>query len=172
MITEKDNVFYCDCGFSFERGRSGNHECGDGLRRKLESFRTAFMEYSEKTDWMQADKRFDVIKPWGKHRADVLKLYIDHLESKLEAAEKRIAELNQHNYALTAKIEPMDRRIAELEEDITDDVHDEIIELLKSGDLEVICFKSEHEDAERIRMMLYKWRSTYFDTNAGVRNSA
>ncbi|EPK0228176.1 hypothetical protein P0300_004620 [Enterobacter hormaechei] len=69
MITEKDNVFYCDCGFSFERGRSGNHECGDGLRRMLESFRTAFMEYSEKTDWMQADKRFDVIKPLGKHRS-------------------------------------------------------------------------------------------------------
>ncbi|HDS4883317.1 hypothetical protein ACYDHR_10165 [Klebsiella aerogenes] len=23
MITEQDNVFYCDCGFSFERGRSG-----------------------------------------------------------------------------------------------------------------------------------------------------
>ncbi|EPZ8354686.1 hypothetical protein ACXWYY_000129 [Enterobacter hormaechei] len=35
MITEKDNVFYCDCGFSFERGRSGAHDCTDGLRNKL-----------------------------------------------------------------------------------------------------------------------------------------
>ncbi|CZY99783.1 ead/Ea22-like family protein [Enterobacter hormaechei] len=35
MITEKDNVFYCDCGFSFERGRSGAHNCETGLRKKL-----------------------------------------------------------------------------------------------------------------------------------------
>ncbi|WP_241506008.1 hypothetical protein [Enterobacter sp. ST121:950178628] len=35
MITEKDNVFYCDCGFSFQRGRSGSHDCADGLRNKL-----------------------------------------------------------------------------------------------------------------------------------------
>ncbi|WP_250900536.1 hypothetical protein [Enterobacter cloacae] len=35
MITEKDNVFYCDCGFSFQRGRSGAHDCADGLRNKL-----------------------------------------------------------------------------------------------------------------------------------------
>lgn len=35
MIIEKGNVFYCDCGFSFERGRSGAHDCGTGLRKKL-----------------------------------------------------------------------------------------------------------------------------------------
>lgn len=35
MITEKDNVLYCDCGFSFERGRSGAHNCETGLRKKL-----------------------------------------------------------------------------------------------------------------------------------------
>lgn len=59
----------------------------------LQSFRTAYMEWSDKTDWVQTDKRFDVIKPWGKHRADVLKLYIDHLESKLEAERERSEEL-------------------------------------------------------------------------------
>nr|VXZ85628.1 Uncharacterised protein [Klebsiella pneumoniae] len=31
---------------------------------------------------MQTAKRFDVLKPWGKHRADVLKEYIQHLESR------------------------------------------------------------------------------------------
>ncbi|HDX4059736.1 TPA: hypothetical protein ROF92_002634 [Citrobacter freundii] len=61
----------------------------------LQSFRTAFNEWHDKTEWVQGNKRLDVIKPWGKHRADVLKLYIDHLESKLEAAEKRIAELEE-----------------------------------------------------------------------------
>lgn len=35
MITEKNNVIYCDCGFSFQRGRSGAHDCADGLRNKL-----------------------------------------------------------------------------------------------------------------------------------------
>lgn len=59
----------------------------------FQSFRTAYMEWSDKTEWVQSDNRFEVINPWGKHRADVLKLYIDHLESNLEAAEKRIAEL-------------------------------------------------------------------------------
>ncbi|KZP76753.1 hypothetical protein [Enterobacter hormaechei] len=113
MITEKDNVFYCDCGFSFERGRSGNHECGDGLRRKLESFRTAFLEYSEKTDWMQADKRFDVIKPWGKHRADVLKEYIEHLESKLLAGESGFPLLTVER--LMRKKEALEKRVVELE---------------------------------------------------------
>lgn len=48
----------------------------------LESFRTAYMEWSDKTDWVQKDNRFDVLKPWGKHRADVLKAYIEHLESR------------------------------------------------------------------------------------------
>lgn len=61
----------------------------------LQSFRTAFNEWHDKTEWVQGDKRFDVIKPWGKHRADVLKLYIDHLESKLEAAKQRNAELER-----------------------------------------------------------------------------
>lgn len=60
---------------------------------ELQSFRTAFTEWLDKTEWVQSDKRFDVIIPWGKHRADVLKLYVEHLESKQEAAEKRIAEL-------------------------------------------------------------------------------
>ncbi|EDV4868513.1 ead/Ea22-like family protein [Salmonella enterica subsp. enterica] len=36
-------------------------------------------------------------------------------EDKLECAERRIAETDQHNAELTARIEPMDRRIAELE---------------------------------------------------------
>lgn len=113
MITEKDNVFYCDCGFSFERGRSGHHECGDGLRAKLELFRTAFMEYSDKTDWVQTDKRFDVIKPWGKHRADVLREFIEHLESKLVAAESGFPPLTVER--LIREKGALEKRVAELE---------------------------------------------------------
>ncbi|EOW2395088.1 ead/Ea22-like family protein [Cronobacter sakazakii] len=54
----------------------------------LESFRIAFTEFHDKTEWVQGDKRFDVITPWGKHRADVLREYIEHLETKLETADK------------------------------------------------------------------------------------
>lgn len=71
----------------------------------LESFRTAFTEFHDKTEWVQGDKRFDVITPWGKHRADALKQYIDHLEGRLEAAEKRIAELSHHLQCAHAFIE-------------------------------------------------------------------
>lgn len=60
------------------------HEIIDLKERieNLEYFRTAYMEWGDKTDWMQTDKRFDAMKPWGKHRADVLKEYIDQLESR------------------------------------------------------------------------------------------
>ncbi|HFE9268639.1 TPA: hypothetical protein ACGASP_003098 [Raoultella ornithinolytica] len=49
---------------------------------ELESFRTAYMEWSDKTDWVNTDRRFGVVKPLGKHRADVLREYIEHLESR------------------------------------------------------------------------------------------
>lgn len=48
---------------------------------EVESFRTAYMEWSDKTAWVNTDRRFGVVKPLGKHRADVLKAYIEHLES-------------------------------------------------------------------------------------------
>lgn len=32
---EKNGVFQCDCGFSWLRGESGNHNCADGLREKV-----------------------------------------------------------------------------------------------------------------------------------------
>ena len=57
------------------------------LIAELESFRTAYMEWSDKTDWIQTDRRFDMVKPLGKHRADVLKTY--HLESRAVKLPKR-----------------------------------------------------------------------------------
>lgn len=66
----------------------------------LQPFRTAFTEWHDKTEWVQGDKRLDVIKPWGKHRADAMKLYIEHLESKLEAAESYAKERDEENQGL------------------------------------------------------------------------
>ena len=81
----------------------------------LQSFRTAYMEWSDKTDWVQTDKRLDVIKPWGKHRADVLKLYIDHLESKLEAKEEQRANWFHMAQKLGDDLDAAEKCIAELE---------------------------------------------------------
>ncbi|WP_183074162.1 ead/Ea22-like family protein [Salmonella enterica] len=44
---------------------------------ELGSFHTAYLEWSDKTEWVQNDKRFDVVRPLGKHRADVLREYIE-----------------------------------------------------------------------------------------------
>lgn len=44
-VTEKDNVFYCDCGFSWRRGMSGSHYCEDGLREKLDAAEKCIAEH-------------------------------------------------------------------------------------------------------------------------------
>lgn len=81
----------------------------------LQSFRTAFNEWHDKTEWVQGDKRFDVIKPWGKHRADVLKLYIDHLESKLEAKEEQRANWFQMAQKLGEDLDAEEKQTAEMD---------------------------------------------------------
>lgn len=63
--------------------------------KELESFRTAYMEWSDKTDWVQGDKRFDVLIPWGKHRADVLRAYIERLEQRIAELEESHAQVIQ-----------------------------------------------------------------------------
>lgn len=61
----------------------------------MDAYRVAFNTWQEKTEWVQKDKRFDVLLPWGKHRADVLKEYIDHLEAKCAALAAENAALKQ-----------------------------------------------------------------------------
>ncbi len=34
-IKEIGNVFHCDCGFSWHRGKNGNHNCADGCVKKV-----------------------------------------------------------------------------------------------------------------------------------------
>nr|WP_288954402.1 ead/Ea22-like family protein [uncultured Citrobacter sp.] len=86
----------------------------------LQSFRTAFNEWHDKTEWVQGDKRFDVIKPWGKHRADVLKLYIDHLKSNLEAAEHTAAVDHEAACSLVEENEEVKRKLAAAEKRIAE----------------------------------------------------
>lgn len=49
------------------------------------AFKAAFNIWQDKTEWVQKDRRFDVLVPWGKHRADVLREYIERLEAQLGA---------------------------------------------------------------------------------------
>ncbi|MEN4688296.1 hypothetical protein [Pantoea agglomerans] len=34
-VTQVGEIHNCDCGFSWRTGKSGSHECGDGLRKQL-----------------------------------------------------------------------------------------------------------------------------------------
>ena len=78
----------------------------------MDAHRVAFNTWQEKTEWVQKDKRFDVLLPWGKHRADVMKEYIDLLESRiadlavqLANAESKCRELAAENVGLKELIE-------------------------------------------------------------------
>ena len=63
----------------------------------MDAHRVAFNTWQEKTEWVQKDKRFDILLHWGKHRADVLKEYIDHLEAKCAALAAENAGLKAEN---------------------------------------------------------------------------
>lgn len=58
MITEKNNVFYCDCGFSFQRGRSGSHDCADGLRNKLAEYEVRYAALAAENEGLKAGFKF------------------------------------------------------------------------------------------------------------------
>ncbi|HHH3354018.1 TPA: hypothetical protein ACPY9Y_004147 [Klebsiella variicola subsp. variicola] len=62
------------------------------MGKEDESFRAAFDVWQDKTDWVQKDRRFDVLNPWGMHRADVLKAFIEHLEGRITELELDCAE--------------------------------------------------------------------------------
>lgn len=79
---------------------------------ELESFRTAYMEWGDKTDWVRTDRRFDVVKPLGKHLADVLRAYIEHLESRAVKLPKPYAYLRENDGQIQISIgaeRPSDR---------------------------------------------------------------
>ena len=48
-VTAKDGVFYCDCGFSWLRGHSGTHNCGDGLRQQISAAEKRIAELEART---------------------------------------------------------------------------------------------------------------------------
>ena len=39
IVKESGDMFVCDCGFSWRRGKSGAHDCGDGYRKQIAELR-------------------------------------------------------------------------------------------------------------------------------------
>ncbi len=79
---------WIDCSLeAFNRAKENGIPVREVCLRE-ESFRAAFDVWQDKTDWVQNDRRFEVLKPWGMHRADVLKAYIEHLESRTVAVKQ------------------------------------------------------------------------------------
>lgn len=69
----------------------------------MDKYELAFNEWHEKTNWVQDDKRFDVLLPWGKHRADVMKEYIDLLESRVADMAVQLANAESKCRELSSK---------------------------------------------------------------------
>lgn len=62
-----------------EQVRALEHE-----KYKLTQYKAAYVEWQDKTEWVQGEKRFDVLLPWGKHRADILKDYVERVEGQMK----------------------------------------------------------------------------------------
>lgn len=67
-------------------------QCGEAAA--LARMVLAYFDWQDKTAWVQTDKRFDVLLPWGKHRADVLKEYIEYLENRITQVSEPVATLD------------------------------------------------------------------------------
>lgn len=71
-----------------ERDALAENEKSSAVVREA-AFESAFNIWHEKTEWVQKDRRFDVLLPWGKHRADVLREYIERLEAQIAELAKQ-----------------------------------------------------------------------------------
>ncbi|MFW0766731.1 hypothetical protein ACN0IV_12910 [Trabulsiella odontotermitis] len=66
MITHKDDVFYCDCGFSWLRGKSGKHDCEEGLRKRIAELEARCVAMA----WNASPDYFAVLVEAARQRAD------------------------------------------------------------------------------------------------------
>lgn len=140
MITEKNNVFYCDCGFSFQRGRSGAHDCADGLRNKLAESEVRYAALAAENaglkELIEQHANSVAVCPNCSHEEpsetdDIVALY---RSMETPATDAFLAEVR-------ASALPV-----------------EIAEIIDSGDLEAILFVSGYAEAEKYRMALYNFR--------------
>ncbi|ECF7194103.1 hypothetical protein AH362_001727 [Salmonella enterica subsp. enterica] len=137
MITEKNNVFYCDCGFSFQRGRSGAHDCADGLRNKLDeseakcaalaaelqSVKAMNDCLSEELRGYESDGTFDGPKMhllWWQcetpnHDAFLAEVRASAIDSLVDIKTKQLADMHPDTHAFVATAMSIRSQINELQ---------------------------------------------------------
>lgn len=76
--------------------------------RELERYKKAWEEWQEKTDWVQATSR---PKELGMHRADVLKLRIQELESEAEHNARILGASAEKELRLLSHIEELTKML-------------------------------------------------------------
>lgn len=131
-IKEIGDVFHCDCGFSWSRGKNGNHNCANGLREKV---RQLAAENVGLKKFIQTD------------------CFVGHIEPETFYEEEVTRYISADGYE--PETTATDRIVAGIKADA---LPDNIAEIIDSGDLETICYESERSYAEDFRLALYNFR--------------
>ncbi|EPK1677265.1 TPA: hypothetical protein QFT02_002650 [Raoultella ornithinolytica] len=131
-IKEIGDVFHCDCGFSWSRGKNGNHNCANGLREKVRQLAAENVGLKKfiKTD-----------------------CFVGHIEPETFYEEEVTRYISADGYE--PETTATDRIVAGIKADA---LPDNIAEIIDSGDLETICYESERSYAEDFRLALYNFR--------------
>ena len=130
-IKEIGDVFHCDCGFSWSRGKNGNHNCANGLREKVRQLaaenvglKSAIADHSQSVHFCEVFGKDDPCST-----DDVC-----YVLRETPATDRIVAGIK------------------------ADALPDNIAEIIDSGDLETICYESERSYAEDFRLALYNFR--------------
>ncbi|MFP8639607.1 hypothetical protein [Klebsiella michiganensis] len=130
-IKEIGDVFHCDCGFSWSRGKNGNHNCANGLREKVRQLaaenvglKSAIADHSQSVHFCEVCGKDDPCST-----DDVC-----YVLRETPATDRIVAGIK------------------------ADALPDNIAEIIDSGDLETICYESERSYAEDFRLALYNFR--------------
>ncbi|KMI13232.1 MULTISPECIES: hypothetical protein [Klebsiella/Raoultella group] len=135
-IKEIGDVFHCDCGFSWSRGKNGNHNCANGLREKVRQLA------AENVGLKAAINAVNRTAEECEVNGDELKYVVE--PSEFEA----LIDFMDETPAT-------DRIVAGIK---ADGLPANIAEIIDSGDLETICYESERSYAEDFRLALYNFR--------------
>lgn len=131
-IKEIGDVFHCDCGFSWSRGKNGNHNCANGLREKV---RQLAAENVGLKKFIKTDCFVGYIEPETFYEEEVTRyVSADGYEPETLVTDRIVA-------GIKAEVLPAN-----------------IAEIIDSGDLETICYESERSYAEDFRLALYNFR--------------
>ncbi|HHT0120168.1 TPA: hypothetical protein ACTW89_003164, partial [Raoultella ornithinolytica] len=131
-IKEIGDVFHCDCGFSWSRGKNGNHNCANGLREKV---RQLAAENVGLKKFIQTE------------------CFVGHIELETFYEEEVTRYVSADGYE--PETPATDRIVAGIKAEV---LPANIAEIIDSGDLETICYESERSYAEDFRLALYNFR--------------